>query len=340
MLVTERPVEAGPTFTVVIAVYNGETTIGRAIESVLAQTYPAHEIVVVDDGSTDKTAEVVQGFGDRVAYLYQENAGVSVARNAGVDAACGDWVAFLDADDWYRPDRLRWHAEWIAEDPELDFLTGEQEYHRPDGTFIKRSLESAPVGKYLLQNAGKDRRAILEGRAIGDLIEQHIGDTPTLSLRRQTFLDLGGYPPQFAVSEDVHLLIRLAARSKRIGVVCEPMAVYCVYPDSATRSDRVRAQDQTLAALQDLRTDLRNAPVYIRDGLEGALRRARRDLATVMLRRGRRLDAVAAVLPSFLRRPGFATARDVISVIRGFPGGATVDQQAVPPREGPDHDRA
>ena len=190
------------------------------------------------------------------------------------------------------------------------------------------------MGKHLLKKASGDRRVILDGSAIGDLVEQHIGDTPTLSLRKQTFLDLGGYPIQFAVSEDVHLLIRLAARSKRIGVVCDPMAVYCVYPDSATRSDKIRAQDQTIAALQDLRSNLGNAPAYIRDGLEGALRRARRDLATVMLRHGRRLDAVGAVLPSFLRRPGLGTARDVISVIRGFPKDAAGDERMVFPQRG------
>ncbi len=206
-----------------IAVYNGAETIARAIDSVLAQTHPAQEIIVVDDDSTDNTADEVRPFSSRVRYLSQANAGVSAARNTGAEAATGDWLAFLDADDWYYPDRLRWHAEWIIEDPKLDFLTGDQEYRRPDGTLIKRSLESAPVGRSLLEKARGARRVILEGAAIGDLIAQHIGDTPTLSMRRQTFLELGGYPKEFAVSEDVHLLIRLAARSRRIGVICDPL---------------------------------------------------------------------------------------------------------------------
>ena len=318
MLEPEQHMESLPTFSVIIAAYNAERTIGRAIESVLSQTCPAHQVVVVDDGSTDDTAKVIAGFGDSVIYYFQENAGVSAARNAGVDLADGDWLAFLDADDWYYPDRLRWHAEWIAEDPHLAFLTGEQEYRRPDGTLIKKSLESASIGRSLLEKAGGSRRVVLEGEGIGGLVEQHIGDTPTLSLRRQVFLELGGYPTRFAVSEDVHLLIRLAARSRRIGVICDPLAVYCVCPDSATRSDKLRAHTQTIAALQDLRSNLRDAPAYMHRGLEGALRRARRDLATVMLRRGQRFRAVAAVLPSFLRSPGLATARDVMSVLRGL----------------------
>lgn len=311
-----------PTFSVVIAVYNGADTIARAIESVLTQTYPAKEIIVVDDGSTDATAGRVKAFGDKVYYRHQANAGVSAARNAGAAVATGDWLAFLDADDWYYPDRLRWHAEWIAEEPDLDFLTGDQEYRRPDGTLIKRSLESAPVGRQLIQRAQGAQRMVLEGAAIGELIAQHIGDTPTLSLRRRTFRELGGYPLGFAVCEDVHLLIRLAARSRKIGVICDPLAVYCVHPNSATRSDKLRAQQDTLAALLALRPVLNGAPGYVRDGLTGALRRARRDLATVMLRDGRRWDAVRAVWPSFLASPGLGTARDVLSVVRGFPRGS------------------
>ncbi len=307
-------------FSVIIAVYNGAETIGRAIESILRQTWPAHQIIVVDDGSTDETPAIIQRFGSRVVYFRQPNAGVSAARNAGVETATGDWVAFLDADDWFYPDRLRWHAEWIAEDPELDFLTGDQEYRRPDGTLIKRSMESAPVGRYLLRMANDNLRAVLQGEQIGWLIEQHIGDTPTLSLRRKTFIETGGYPTEFAVSEDVHLLIRLAAHSRKIGVICAPMAVYCVRQDSATRSDRLRAQRQSVDALLTLRPVLRDAPRYVRNGLEGALRRARRDLATVMLRSGHRLAALQVVLPSFLAKPGLGTARDVLSVMKGLTG--------------------
>ena len=116
---------SAPRFSVIIPAYNAEAFIARAIDSVLAQTWPAHEILVVDDGSADSTARIVAGYGEGVRYLRQENAGVSAARNAGARAATGDWLAFLDADDWYYPDRLKWHAEWIAEDDGLDFLTGD-----------------------------------------------------------------------------------------------------------------------------------------------------------------------------------------------------------------------
>ena len=105
-----------PELSVIIPVYNNEATLARALDSVLSQSYPAHEIIVVDDGSTDGSDEVVSSYGNRIRSLYQPNGGVSAARNHGARTATGDWLAFLDADDWYYPDRLRLHAEWIAED--------------------------------------------------------------------------------------------------------------------------------------------------------------------------------------------------------------------------------
>jgi glycosyltransferase involved in cell wall biosynthesis len=110
-----------PRFSVIIPAYNSAATLTRAVESVLAQSWPAHEIIVIDDGSIDDTLCVARGFGDRVRVIHQPNAGVSTARNRGAEAATGDWLAFLDADDWYYPNRLRWHAEWIAGDASLDF---------------------------------------------------------------------------------------------------------------------------------------------------------------------------------------------------------------------------
>jgi len=103
--------------SVVIPAYNAAGTIGRALDSVIAQTHPAREILVVDDGSTDRTAQVVSEYGGRVEYLYQDNAGPGAARNAGIRAAHGEWIAFLDADDEWLPHRLALQAELLQRDP-------------------------------------------------------------------------------------------------------------------------------------------------------------------------------------------------------------------------------
>jgi len=302
-------------------VYNGAGTLARALDSILVQSYPAHEIIVVDDGSTDSTSEVASAYADQVQYVYQPNAGVSAARNNGVDIAGGDWLAFLDADDWFFPDRLRLHAEWIAEDRTLDFLTGDQEYRRSDGTLIRCSMSSNAAGRRLLARADEKGRVLMSPDDMADFVEDHFGDTPTLSLPRRTFLDLGGYPIGFRVCEDVNLLIRLVARSKRIGVICQPLAVYCVHENSATRSDPVDAQRQTVMALLPLRDELRSAPSSLQKGLDRCVFRARRDLATALLRHGSRFKAVGAVLPSFFEQPGWKNLREVLSIARGLKHG-------------------
>jgi len=308
---------AAATFSVIIPVYNGAATIARAVESVLGQTYPALELIIVDDGSTDETARVIAGFGQRVVYLHQKNAGVSAARNNGARLAKGEWLAFLDADDWYYPDRLHWHADWVARDPNLDFLTGDYDYRRSDGSLINRSMEITEAGAHLLKKANGAREVLMSANELERFVENHFGDTHTLSVPRRTFMHLGGYPVGKAVCEDVNFLIRLCAVSNRVGVICEPMGVYLIRPDSATRSNPLRSQRLTLEALRPLKRGLASAPRAIKRGYRGRLRRARLNLAYALLRQRQGLQAIGSVMASLLENPGLATLRDVGSVALG-----------------------
>lgn len=92
--------------SVVVPTYNRAAALRECLDSILAQSAPAHEILVIDDGSTDETPEVLADYGDAVVPIAQANAGVSAARNAGIRRATGDWIAFLDSDDVWLPDRL------------------------------------------------------------------------------------------------------------------------------------------------------------------------------------------------------------------------------------------
>ena len=309
---------AAPAFSVIIPVYNGAATIACAIESVLGQSYAASELIVVDDGSTDETARVVSGFGSRIAYLYQANAGVSAARNNGAGHARREWLAFLDADDWYYPDRLRWHAEWIERDPGLDFLTGDYDYRRPDGSLISRSMEITRAGARLLQKANGAREVVMSADDMEPFVENHFGDTHTLSVPKRTFMRLGGYPLGRAVCEDVNFLIRLCAISNRVGVICEPMGVYLIRPDSATRTEPLRSQRLTVEALLPLKKEVGNAPRAVRRGYRGRLRRARLNLAYALLRRRKGIEAMGAVLASLAENRNLPALRDVASVALGI----------------------
>ena len=103
-----------PKVSVVIPTFNRAPFVGKAVESVLRQTFEDHEIIVVDDGSTDDTRDCLKEFLPRIRYLFQRNAGVSSARNAGIRAAKGEWVAFLDSDDEWLPTKLRVQMEDLS----------------------------------------------------------------------------------------------------------------------------------------------------------------------------------------------------------------------------------
>ena len=111
------PGGSGPSISVVIPCYNAAPFLRPAIESILGQSRPATELIVVDDGSTDDSARIAASFGPAVQVIRQENRGESAARNRGIEAATGDWVAFLDADDLWLPTKLERQAEVIRSAP-------------------------------------------------------------------------------------------------------------------------------------------------------------------------------------------------------------------------------
>jgi glycosyltransferase involved in cell wall biosynthesis len=120
-----------PLISVIIPVYNRERYLAEAIESVLAQTYPAIELIVVDDGSTDRSAEMAQRY--PLTYHFQPNGGMSAARNAGVALATGQFLAFLDSDDIWVADKLSKQMAAFEADPTLEAVFGyAQNFYSPE----------------------------------------------------------------------------------------------------------------------------------------------------------------------------------------------------------------
>ncbi len=309
---------SAPRFSVIIPAYNAAATLARAIDSVLAQSYPAHEIIVIDDGSSDGTSEIAARYGDKVRYQRQDNAGVSAARNRGAEMAIGDWLAFLDADDWYYPDRLRLHVEWIDEDATLDFLTGDYEYRDDAGNLLGTSMAQHDAGRMMLAKAAGSARVVMDqAHEIQAYVADHFGDTHTLSVPRKIFLELGGYPLGYKVCEDVHFLTRLVSRSRRIGVVCVPLGVYLIHASSATRRNPIAAQQENVRTLTDLDCLSINFPAPVRLGIKQRMQSARYNLACALAKNAQRSAAVCAVLPSLVSNPGWRSLRDVLSMLKG-----------------------
>ena len=202
----------------VIPAYNSERTIGRAIESVLNQSRPADEIIVVDDGSTDSTGAVVGTFGDNVTLIRQENAGASVARNTGIKTAKGDWIAFLDADDEWLPEKLKAHSEHLERQPALKWTYSN--FYRKESSL--EQLQLAHVSPNLTQ------RLITE--SFDDYLQAYSNGgyawTSTLLIRRDVFDTVGWFEPGMKRGQDNDLWFRIAYRYPRIGYVPEPLAIY------------------------------------------------------------------------------------------------------------------
>ncbi len=117
----------------IVAVFNGEQYLKEALDSILDQTYQPVEVIVIDDGSTDGTAAIAERYGERVRYKWQTNAGPGAARNLGLSLAAGEFVAFLDADDLWHPEKLTLQMERFHARPELEMcITHAQNFWAPE----------------------------------------------------------------------------------------------------------------------------------------------------------------------------------------------------------------
>ena len=167
--------------SVIIPVFNCEAYLAEAVGSVLAQSYRPLEIVIVDDGSTEGTAEVARSFDDpSVRYCYQENAGIGAARNKGIDLARGEYFAFLDADDIWAPEKLSLQMACLQEDPDLEMVFGQ----------VTEFRQSTPDGP-------PSARAGAEGRAFAGYM------AGTLLIKRESFLKVGPFETRWRIGEFV-----------------------------------------------------------------------------------------------------------------------------------------
>ena len=212
-----------PTVSVVIPAYNASATIARAIDSCLAQTVPLWQIIVVDDGSSDGLAELVRTrYTDPVTLIRQTNSRTAAARNRGIDAATGDFVGFLDADDYWEPGKIQRQLSIFATHPQVNVVAGRFFYQSPG---LPRTLnESKSIRWY-------DRPVQARGADAFMLGPLHW--TGTVLVRRSASENLrfvSGLEP----AEDRDLWIRLAANNT-VYLDSEPLATAVLEPGSLSR---------------------------------------------------------------------------------------------------------
>lgn len=192
-----------PTISVIIPTYNRSACVGDAIRSVLAQTHQADEVIVVDDGSTDNTPESLSSFGSAIRVIRQSNAGVSAARNAGIRAASSDWLAFLDSDDLWMPERLERFIINFTQNPTI---VGQIVDALVDG------YSDEPISMFTVRSF-KEQVAITPFRAspLNDVLSVQFF-TSTWALQRAAVLSCGMFPTDLNIYEDLSLLSKVATR--------------------------------------------------------------------------------------------------------------------------------
>jgi glycosyltransferase involved in cell wall biosynthesis len=195
--------------SVIIPTYNSAPYLVEAVDSVLAQTLRDFEVLVIDDGSTDETGSLMRRYGPPVRYIHQDNGGVSAARNRGIEESRGQYVAFLDADDTWLPDKLS---------KEVAALDQNRDYRACYSAFAVADRNLLPI------EVSRSKR---EGSALEDLLLRgNIIATPsTVMCERALFAEIGGFDPVLSECADWDMWVRLAALTEFL-YLDEPLVTY------------------------------------------------------------------------------------------------------------------
>jgi glycosyltransferase involved in cell wall biosynthesis len=291
---------SSPAVSVLVPAYNVAWCVGKAIDSVLEQDFRDFEIVVVNDGSTDDTLAVLRAYGDAVRVVDQRNGGMSNARNAALRAARGEFVAFLDADDWWLQGKLGRQVELLRSRPDLGFCSCSARVVDMEGRLL--SLWQCPswTGPFLVHLFGSSADVP--------------GSCSAVLARRALVMQVGAFDESLKGAEDPDLWIRLAAVS---GYAClpEPLAVILRRPGSVSRNLEAM-RDSTLRMMRKNRAllpaDARGA--YWRSCIAGV----HADYAKWRYREGQRSAAamealrVLALAPTRRGRLALGLLRDVV----------------------------
>jgi len=219
--------------SVIIPTFNRGYILAEAIQSVLDQTYPHFELIIIDDGSTDGTMAVVAGFQDaRIRFAqHPKNAGVAAARNTGLAVAQGDLICFLDSDDLYKPEKLQVQVRFMDEHPEVGGVFSVLEWIR-GARHVQSMLSGYPAFCRLLQKIRSgDEMIFPQHELYVCFLEEMPVKLDATMLRRDSVQNARPFQPSWQSGEDWEFLLRFA-RTNGLGYVDHALAMVRTMPDS------------------------------------------------------------------------------------------------------------
>ena len=186
--------------TVIIPTYNRYEVLKNALASIHTQTYKADEIIVVDDGSTDKTSQIIKDF-PNIKYIYQKNAGVSSARNLGIKNTKNEWICFLDSDDIWHKDKLKEHLDFHEKNPNILMSYTDEKWIR-DNKEVNLPKKYAKFGGYIFK----------------ECLSHCIIAPSSVMMNKKLFTTLGMFDEELEVCEDYDLWLRVSMEHE-IGLI-------------------------------------------------------------------------------------------------------------------------
>jgi glycosyltransferase involved in cell wall biosynthesis len=278
-----------PLVSVVIPTYNRASFVCEAIESVLCQTFSDYEIIVVDDGSTDNTGETLEQYRDKIKYIYQENEGVSAARNTGIKNSTGLWLAFLDSDDKWMPEYLATQMEGIRRSPEISMQTTDCYTIGGEHTYFEMNRVIGEFkGRDYLHLSDPFRFVVTHG-------PWQVGST---IFRRDAIIKAGLFDTSFDLNEDFELMARVALQGS-FGLIRDVLVV--MYRRNETiaclttrvRTNPIQARESDEKIYEKLRS-IRALKGRERKSLSRLMGMNRRAIGNLLLTKGNIAEARAS----------------------------------------------
>jgi glycosyltransferase involved in cell wall biosynthesis len=247
-----------PTVSVIIPTFNRAALISRALDSVIAQTFGDWEVIVIDDGSTDSTRDVIAAYqcrlGQRLRYLFQPNAGCCSARNAGIELSQGRFVAFLDSDDEFAPTKLTRQLELFDLRPNLGLVYSDYACIDLSGASFPSVLDTkCPLGRRVPQEQIAPGLCVVAGSTFDWLIREYFISTIVGLVRRDVLGDHIRFMSDPAYAEEWLFWLQVTKKCE-CGFVNEPLSVHHFTPASISRT---RAQHNTIRLRHTLKEMLR-----------------------------------------------------------------------------------